>query len=40
MSEYLDRYIYGPKSWIDYLSLLGLDDLLDAARHGRSIANE
>jgi glutaconate CoA-transferase, subunit A len=40
MGEYLERYIYGPKSWIDYLNLLGLDDLLDAARHGRSIANE
>jgi glutaconate CoA-transferase, subunit A len=40
MGEYLERYIYGPKSWIDYLELLGLADLLDAARHGRSIANE
>ncbi|HTL75986.1 MAG TPA: CoA-transferase [Casimicrobiaceae bacterium] len=40
MREYLERYVYGPKSWIDYLGLLGLDDLLDAARRGRSIANE
>ena len=40
MGEYLERYIYGPKSWIDYLGLLGLADLLDAARRGRSIANE
>jgi len=40
MGEYLERYIYGPKSWIDYLELLGLADLLDAARRGRSIANE
>jgi glutaconate CoA-transferase, subunit A len=40
MGEYLERYIYGPQSWIDYLDLLGLADLLDAARHGRSIANE
>ena len=40
MGEYLERYIYGPKSWIDYLDLLGLADLLDAARRGRSIANE
>jgi glutaconate CoA-transferase subunit A len=37
---YLDRYVYGPQSWVEYLSLLGLHDLLDAARHGRSIANE
>jgi glutaconate CoA-transferase subunit A len=40
MREYLERYVYGPKSWIDYLALLGLEDLLDAARRGRSIANE
>ena len=40
MGEYLERYIYGPKSWTDYLELLGLADLLDAARRGRSIANE
>ena len=40
MGEYLERYIYGPKSWTDYLGLLGLADLLDAARRGRCIANE
>jgi glutaconate CoA-transferase subunit A len=40
MREYLERYVHGPKSWIDYLALLGLEDLLDAARRGRSIANE
>ena len=40
MREYLDRYVHGPKSWVDYLGLIGLHDLLDAARHGRSIANE
>jgi glutaconate CoA-transferase subunit A len=39
MSEYLERHIYGPKSWTDYLNLLGLDDLLDAARRGRSVSN-
>jgi glutaconate CoA-transferase subunit A len=39
MAEYLDRYVYGPKSWTDYLNLLGLDHLLEAARHGRSISN-
>jgi len=40
MREYLDRHIYGPKSWTDYLNLIGLEELLDAARRGRSIANE
>ena len=39
MNEYLERHIYGPKSWTDYLNLLGLDDLLDAARRGRSVSN-
>lgn len=39
MSEYLDRYVHGPKCWTDYLSLLGLDHLLDAARNGRSVSN-
>jgi glutaconate CoA-transferase subunit A len=39
MQDYLERYVYGPKTWVDYLNLLGLGALLDAARHGRSIAN-
>ena len=39
MTEYLDRYVYGPKSWTDYLNLLGLDHLLAAARGGRSVSN-
>ena len=39
MAEYLDRYVYGPKSWTDYLNLLGLDHLLEAAKHGRSVSN-
>jgi glutaconate CoA-transferase subunit A len=39
MAEYLERYVYSPHSWIDYLNLLGLDHLLEAARHGRSISN-
>jgi glutaconate CoA-transferase subunit A len=39
MAEYLERYIYSPQSWTDYLNLLGLDHLLEAARHGRTISN-
>lgn len=39
MSEYLDRYVHGPKSWTEYLNLLGLDQLLTAARGGRSVSN-
>jgi glutaconate CoA-transferase, subunit A len=39
MNEYLDRYVYGPRTWVDYLNLLGLGPLLDAALRGRSITN-
>ena len=38
--EYLARHIYEPKSWADYLGLLGLDELLAAARRGRSIHDD
>jgi glutaconate CoA-transferase subunit A len=38
--DYLDRYYYGPESWADYLSLLGMDAVLDACRRGRSVHND
>ena len=38
--DYLERYFYGPKSWAEYLELLGLEDLLDAARRGASIYDD
>lgn len=37
MQEYLERFVYGPGSWTEFLKLIGLDDLLGAAREGRSI---
>jgi glutaconate CoA-transferase, subunit A len=40
MKQYLDRYFHGPKSWTEYLELLGLEELLDAARRGRSIYDD
>src|SRR5215467_3433571 len=40
MAEYLDRYFYGPKTWAEYLNLLGMEELLDAARRGRSIYDD
>ena len=39
MHEYLDRFVYGPKSWTDFLALIGMDDLLTAARAGKCIAD-
>jgi glutaconate CoA-transferase subunit A len=37
---YLDRYFYGPKSWTEYLDLLGIEELLDARRRGTSIHDD
>ena len=38
--DYLERYFYGPKSWAEYLELLGLEELLDAGRRGASIYDD
>ena len=38
--EYLERYYYEPKSWSDYLSRLGMEEVLDACRRGRSVHND
>jgi glutaconate CoA-transferase subunit A len=38
--EYLDRYVHGPKSWADYLSLLGVEEMMDAARRGRRVYDD
>jgi glutaconate CoA-transferase subunit A len=40
MREYLARHVHEPKSWTDYLHLLGLEELLAAARRGRSIDDD
>ena len=40
IAEYLARYFYGPKSWTEYLDLIGMEQLLDAARRGRSIYDD
>lgn len=40
MRDYLDRYFHGPKSWSDYLALIGMAELLEASRRGRSIYND
>jgi glutaconate CoA-transferase, subunit A len=37
MQDYLDRFVYGPKSWTEFLDLIGLDELLVASRAGKSI---
>jgi glutaconate CoA-transferase subunit A len=37
MEQYLQKFIYGPKSWSDFLALIGVDELLEAARAGQSL---
>lgn len=40
MREYLERYFYAPKSWNEYLALIGMEELLEASQRGRSIYND
>jgi glutaconate CoA-transferase, subunit A len=37
---YLERYVYGPQSWTEYLDRLGLAELLDARRRGMGIYDD
>jgi len=37
MAEYLDKFVYGPKSWAEFLDLIGVEELLVASRAGNSI---
>jgi glutaconate CoA-transferase subunit A len=37
---YLERYLYGPKSWTEYLGLIGLAELLEARHRGMSIYDD
>jgi glutaconate CoA-transferase subunit A len=40
MKKYLDDYVYGPKGWNDFLSMIGMDEILAASRRGRSIFDD
>ena len=40
MKEYLDHFVYGPKSWTEFLDLIGLEEILDAVGKGRSIYDD
>jgi glutaconate CoA-transferase subunit A len=40
MKQYLEKYVYGPKSWTDFLGLIGVEELLDASGRGRSIYDD
>jgi glutaconate CoA-transferase, subunit A len=38
--RYLEEFHYGPKSWSEYLSQIGMAAMLDACRRGRSVHND
>lgn len=40
VQEYLERYYHGPKNWTEYLSLLGVEAMLDASRRGRNVYDD
>jgi glutaconate CoA-transferase, subunit A len=40
MRDYLERYVYGPGSWTEFLSLIGMDEIIEASAKGRSIYND
>ena len=40
VKDYLERFVYEPKDWVAYLDLLGMDNMIDAARRGRSVYND
>jgi len=40
LQKYLDRYVFGPKTWNEYLGLIGLEHLLEATQAGRSVLND
>jgi glutaconate CoA-transferase, subunit A len=40
MQHYLERFVHAPKSWYDFLSLIGMDDLIEAKRAGESIYDD
>jgi glutaconate CoA-transferase subunit A len=40
LRDYLERYVYEPKTWTDFLSLIGMDEVIEASKRGRSIYND
>jgi glutaconate CoA-transferase subunit A len=40
MKKYLDDHVYGPNSWNDFLSMIGIDEIVTASRRGRSIFDD
>ena len=39
VQEYLDRYVYGPATYAEYLALFGTAVLVDAERRGKELVS-
>jgi glutaconate CoA-transferase subunit A len=37
MRKYLDQYVYAPKSWTEFLGLIGIEDMMEAIASGRRV---
>jgi glutaconate CoA-transferase subunit A len=37
MRKYLEQFVYGPKSWTEFLGLIGVEDMLEAIAGGRRV---
>jgi glutaconate CoA-transferase subunit A len=37
MRKYLEQFVYGPKSWTEFLGLIGVEDMLQAIAGGRRV---
>jgi glutaconate CoA-transferase subunit A len=40
VKEYLDKYVFGPETWDDYLEKCGFKNILQASIAGRRIYND
>src|SRR5947207_5890155 len=40
MKKYLDQHVYGLKNWNEFLSLIGIDEIVTASRRGSSIFDD
>jgi hypothetical protein len=40
VQEYLNKYVYAPESWNDYLQLNGFKNILEATLAGRRVYND
>ena len=40
MKAYLDRHVYSPASWTQFLELIGMEAVLEAARRARELHND